>query len=684
MTVLRRCLQMLGLPTLAAFGFAAALPALANDVPTDSPVAEALRKAEAAVAAIVSVPAADRTFDNTVGAIDDLLVRLRLETEFTQFMAYVSTDAAERERGRLAEEHVQNWLITLSKRVDLYEAVKAYAATEPQLAGEQARLLQHTLRDYRRAGMELPAEQRARLQELELEENRLVLEFQKNLRDDETRLPFTGDELRGVPEAVLTRLPRSGDLFLVGLDSPTYMAVQTFGEVENTRQKLYVSYKRLGGKRNVDLLERILKLRAQQAQLLGYPNIAAYVTEVRMAKSPETVLKFYEELRPVIRRKATADFAEFTAAKREHTGNPEAQVQAWDQFFYENWLKRTRYAVDGEKVQEYFPMDRVVQAVFDITQELFGLEYRDVTSTAAAGGRPIWHPDVKLYEVWDRAKQELLGEFYFDPYPRDNKYGHFAQFGLFPRKVWADGSVQRPLVALVCNFPPPSQERPALMTHSDVETYFHEFGHALHSLLTAVEYGSFSGTATALDFVELPSQMLENWVWDGDVLRTFAHHYKTGDPLPDDVLAAMLAARNVGSGITAERQVLYGLTDLRYHLSADGAVDSTALGLATWAETELFPPVPETYFQAGFGHLMHYHAGYYGYLWSKVYAQDMFAYFQEHGLLNPDAGQFYRQHVLSRGGAQDEMEMLKAFLGREPRLEPFLEHLGMDAVSSTQ
>ena len=661
---------------LAAVALATVATA-AYEIPADSPVADALRRADAAVATIVAVPDAQRTFDNTVGAVDDLYAHLQLDTQMTVFMAYVSTVAAERERGQLAEQHVQDFGVELGKREDLYKAVKAYAATNPKLEGEQARLLKHTLRDYRRAGMELPADKRDELKKLELEENKLALEFEKNIRDDATKVPLTADELKGVPDNVLGRLKRSGDIYLVGLDSPTYTAVQTFCENETTREKMYVLYKRLGGKKNVDLLERMLVLRAQEAQLLGYPTVADFATEIRMAKNAATVSKFYDDLRPIVRKKALVEFDEFKAAKREQTANPKAEVRAWDQFFFENWLRKNKYAVDSEKVQEYFPMQRVVDGLFNVAQTLYGIELRDVTAQAAAKGRTPWHADVKLYEVWDKSRNEMLGELFIDPYPRDNKYNHFASFGLFPRKVWADGNVQKPVVSLVCNFPPPTADKPSLMTHEDVETFFHEFGHALHNLLTETHYASFSGTATALDFVELPSQMFENWAWDPAVLKTFAKHYKTDAPLPDDLLAALIKARNMDSGIKAERQMFYGVVDLRYHMVPDGKVDTTKVGAETMAECELFPPAPETFFQAGFGHMTGYHAGYYGYIWSLVYAQDVFTKFKEAGPLNPQVGQLYREKILGRGGSVEEMDMLKDFLGREPRMEPFLEHLGL-------
>lgn len=662
----------------AAWACAVALPCAgwSMEIPENSPVAEALRKAEAAIQKIVSLSDGQRNFDNTVGAIDDMIVTLRLDTEFTQFMAQVSTDAREREAGQLAEEHVRNFYTELNHREDLYKAVKAYAATKPKLEGEQKRLLEFVLRDFRRAGMDLSPEQRERLKQIELEQNKLEIEFDRNIRDDETRVPLIVDELKGVPEDVIAKQPRAGDVILWGMEYPSYMPLMTYCENEATRSKVYVAYKRRAG-RNIDVLDKLLKLRAEEAGLLGFASPAAFVTEVLMTKNPETVAKFYSELRPLVRRKALQDLEEVRAAKREHTGKPDAVVYAWDEFFYENYLQRTRYAVDSEKVKEYFPLDRVLDGMFRITSTLFGIEYKDVTDQAASRGRPLWHPDVRLFEVWDKRKNEMLGEVYLDLFPRENKYNHFAQFGLFPKKVWSDGRVQKPVVALVCNFSPPGADKPSLMPHDEVETFFHEFGHCLHSILADTKYGWFSGTAVTRDFVEAPSQMLENWVWNADVLKTFARHYRTGEPLPDELLKAMVAAKNLMSGMKTERQIFYGLVDQRYHSVPDGAVDTTRVGLETMGECELYPPIQNTHFQAAFGHLTGYQASYYGYLWSKVFAQDMFTRFREKGIMSSDAGLYYREKIIGRGGSMDEMEMLKDYLGREPKMDAFVEDLGL-------
>ncbi len=644
----------------------------------NSPVAEALTKADAAIAKIVAVEDDKRTFDNTIGAIDDMIVHLRLDTEVMQFMAYVSPDADQRAKGQQAEEDVRNYLIGLTKREDLYKAVKSYADTKPKLAGEQKKLLDETIRDYKREGMHLDKEKRDELKSLQMELNKLGIEFEKNIREDETRVPLTRAELAGMPEDWIATQPETHGVLLVGMDYPSFLPLMDYGENEATRKKVWIAYKRRGGQKNVDVIEKIIKLRAQITKILGYKHTADYETEVRMAKSADTVLDFYKKVRPLLREKAKLDFAEFTEAKRQHLGQTDAKLYPWDQSFYEKRLMKEKYAVDSEKVREYFPLDRVTDGLFSITQSLYGLKYEDVTSEAKKRGRPIWHPDVKLFEVTDAESGEVLGEFFLDLHPRPNKYGHAAQWGLFPRKVWSDGSVQKPLVALVCNFTKPTADKPSLLSHDEVETYFHEFGHCLHSILTEACYGQFSGTAVSRDFVEAPSQMFENWVWDSKVLKSFARHYKTGEAFPDELLAGMVKARNLGSGMKWEHQIYYGMVDLTYHLDPEGAVDTTKVGLDLFGEIELYEPVPHTHFQAAFGHLTGYQAGYYGYMWSLVYAQDMFQRFKELGMLNPEAGMYYRKKILSRGGTVEDMEMVVDYLGREPRMEPFLRHLGLD------
>lgn len=668
-------LSTLALALFCLFGTIAPQRSFAQEPPAT--VAVALKKAETAIAQIVKTPKAQRSFANTVGAVDDLLTRLDNDTSLTIFMQYVHPDAKIREGSRAAEEAVTNWTIDLSKREDLYRVIKAYADGKPVLSGERKRLLEFTLRDYRRAGMMLPKEKRSKLAELQKKISKLGIQFEQNIAEDESRVGLTKDELRGVPEAVMSRLAKTGDICVMTLDTPTYGAVMDHCEVATTRQKAWMAHKRRAGMKNVRVLEEMLGLRAQAAKLLGFKSVTDYEIETRMAKDARTVANFYEDLRPVIRKKAQKDWDEYVAFKRKKTGDQSATLYPWDYAFLSNLLMKEKYAVDSEKVAEYFPMERVVEGLFTITERLYGIEYREVTSQAKSLGLPVWHADVKLYEVFDKASKKLLGRLYTDLFPRDNKYTHAACWGLQSRKLWPGGKLQVPLTALVCNFTKPTSDKPSLLPHDEVETFFHEFGHGLHNLLTNTTYGRFSGAAVARDFVEAPSQMMENWVWNPEVLKLFAKHYRTGDVLPQATLDGMQAARTLGSGLASENQFFLGLMDQAYHTAPDGKVDTTKLYLDTYGKAMLYQPVPNTLLQASFGHLNGYQGAYYGYMWSLVYAQDMFQRFEELGVLSPETGMYYRTKVLGRGGSMDEMEMLRDYLGREPKMDAFLKHLGL-------
>jgi thimet oligopeptidase len=648
---------------------------------SEKTVPDAIARAETAIQRIVEVPAEERTFANTLGAVDDMVARLDLDTNLFTFMAYVSPDARLREIAEAGEERLREWYIDLSRREDLYEAVKEYADTDPALEGERARLLEETMRDYRRAGMELTKEKRDALAGIEKEISRLGIEFDRNIREWEQHVPLTEEELAGTSADYRAALTKSGDLYLVGLSYPEFQPIDDFCENETTRRKVWIAFKRRGGKKNVDVLEQLMAKRAQAASLIGYASPAEYEVEIRMAKKPSHVTEFYDKLRPLVRRKAEMDWAQFVAAKRAHTGDPDAQLYPWDFSFYKNRLLETEYQVDAEKVQEYFPLERVTEGLFAITQELYGLQYREVTDRARGEGL-LWHEDAKMFEVRDEASGEIIGEFLVDMHPRPNKYGHAAHWGFAQHKVWMDGSWTKPRSALVCNFTKPTEEKPSLLTHEEVETYFHEFGHCLHNLLSSASMWSFSGTGVERDFVEAPSQMFENWVWDADVLGRFAAHYETGEKLPRELLDGMIAARNLGSGMAAERQFFYGIYDFTLHSDPEGDLDTTQLGHDLWGErgsgVELYAAVPETYFQASFGHLTGYQAGYYGYQWSLVYACDMFQRFKELGMLDAAAGAYYRDKILSKGGTLDGMDLVRGYLGREPDFGAYLKHLGVE------
>jgi thimet oligopeptidase len=461
----------------------------------------------------------------------------------------------------------------------------------------------------------------------------------------------------------------------VSLDYPEIMPFMDNADSEHWRRELFMKNQCKGGKDNVAVLEEAIKVRAEIATLLGYDSWASYVVEKRMSKTRQSVDEFLADLGRKLAPKFAADMQALSSAKQAHTGTRDVNI--WDWWYYTNRLHKTEYAVDDFEIANYFPLDACVEGLFLVTQELLGIRYEPAPQASR------WHDDVQAFDIFDArsgTKSALpFARFYMDLYPRPNKFGHAAAFTLRSGRTLPDGSYQQPISAIVANFTKPSDDAPSLLRHTEVVTFFHEFGHILHQTLTRAQYLEFSGSSTERDFVEAPSQMLEHWVWDGDVLSRFARHHESGDPLPPALLDAMVRAKNVSSGIAALRQLFFSRLDFAYH--SPGFDGDTTKTLA-----ELYPvcgfPYPEgTYFQGGWGHLFGYDAGYYGYLWSRVFGDDMFTRFERAGVFDRATGLEYREKILERGGSVDGDVLVRDFLGREPNSDAFLRELGLDVGS---
>ena len=640
----------------------------------------AMAEANQSIEAIVAIPENQRTYENTVLAIDDMHARLDAGIGMPLFMAYVHTDSTMRDVSRAAYQDYSDWLVELGKREDLYEAVRYVADSDPNLEGEHARFLKFTLRDYRRAGMDLTPEQRAELTTVEKKINELSIEFDRNITADETVVLVEADELKDMPQDWLDSRTTIDGLYVLGMDYPTIIPILDHCPNAETRQKIWLARKRRA-KRNIEILENLLALRAKQASMLGYAHASDFENEIRMSGSAQAVSDFYATLQPLLRQKAEQDYVLVQEAKRSDTGDAEAIIKPWDFGYYMERIRERDYEVDSNVVREYFPFEKVRDGLFEITQNLYGIDYVPMQAPADA---PLWHEDVEFFKVIDRHTGDTLGEFYMDMYPRDNKYGHAAQWGLVPRKAWTENAVQMPVAALVCNFPKPTSDRPSLLTHDQAETFFHEFGHCLHTILTESETARFAGTGVERDFVEAPSQMFEAWVWSPETLPMLSGHYETGKPLPPELLERMIAAKSLCSGMMDETQVFYGMTDQVFHTDPEGDLDTTQVGKDLYGQCTMLEGVDGTWFQASFGHLTGYQGGYYGYLWSKVFAKDMEQRFEELGMLDPEAGAYYRKNVLGRGGTVDASEMLQDYLGREPRMDAYIRSIGMEPTSEIQ
>jgi Zn-dependent oligopeptidase len=618
------------------------------------------------------------TFQNTIIALDDLGSQLGAADNRLSLIKETSTDAALREAATDAIKTLEEWMVGLDYREDVYQTLKAYAATNPQLKGEDAKLFTETMRDYRRAGLELPKAQRDEVEQLRKKLSGLSTDFESNITKAQKPMKFTKAELEGVPEDFLGQIKTGEDEYTAMANITWhYITILDNAKREETRKQFLIAQSNLAREENIPLLEKILGLRDDIAHKLGYKTYADYVTEVKMVKTAQTAIDFEEKLKTGLQPKFDREQEEFRQLKIKETGDTNATINVWDWRYFANQLKKEKYNVDAEQLRVYFPYQHVLDGMFAIYQRIFGLKFERLDAPYK------WIGDLQLYAVSDAKTGEPLGLFYLDMFPREGKYHHFAQFGIIEGKLLPDGKYQRPVCALICNFPSPTKDHPSLMSHDDVETIFHEFGHAMHTILTRAKYSRFSGTSVPRDFVEAPSQMLENWVWDKKVLDSFAADYR--DPskkIPADVLAKLKEARLAIEGTRYRRQLSFGLMDLALHTQIHDTNASETLPLSNKELSEVFLPVaPDTAFIAYFGHIIGYGAGYYGYAWADAIAADMATVFEKapDGYFDTQAGMRLRKEVYEVGDSRDVNISIEKFLGRERSLQPFLKKIGIGA-----
>lgn len=634
----------------------------------------AMERCDAAIADIVTGGEGERNFANTMYALETALSHVEEASGAYAFMSYVSSNDEIRTTAREWDQKLDQYMVGVSFREDLYAAIKAYAETgdAKALTGERARLLERWLRDYRRNGFDLPAEKRARVQELFRKLVELGNTFRSAIDDWEDGIEVDRDGLAGLPDSYINSLKtveaEGQTRYRVSLDYPEMYPFMGSAQREDLRRDLFVKDQCKGGEENIARLEEAIRVRTEIAETLGYDSWAAYVTETRMAKSRETVASFLSDLGERLQAKAKADMDSLATAKKQETGKHEIQI--WDWRYYDNQQLKA-LAVDDFEVAKYFPLDACLEGLFRVMQALLGVRFQEVKDA------PVWHPDVRAFDIYEAAGgSEPFARFYMDLHPRPNTYGHAAAFTIRRGRRLEGGSYQRPISAIVANFTKPTADTPSLLRHQEVVVLFHEFGHIMHQCLTRAECLKFSGTATERDFVEAPSQMLEHWVWDVDILQSFSRHYETGEPLPEETIRAMVGAKTLNSGVFYLRQLFFAALDLTYHSPGfDGDTTATTKALH---EITGFPYIEGTHFQSGFGHLFGYDAGYYGYLWSHVFGDDMFTRFEAAGLMNETIGSEYRSRILEPGGSVDGDEMVRNFLGREPNNAAFLRGIGLD------
>ena len=655
---------------------------------------------EARFAKLVAIPDAQRTFATSFEGIEDIGVEFSETYARLSFMKDIHPEAAVRDASAACEEKLGKYAVLLASRKDLYLAMKGYldnagkkemardpggvGAEPPLWDPEQKRLVEITMRDFKRNGLELPDAQREELIKVRQRITELQTQFQKALGEDKTQIVVTREELEGMPdEWIDERLetkPAKGakvvrkktDKVVVTTKYPDYYPVMENAKRESTRKKLEVAFmNRGGGTKNIALLNEAIELRAKAAKILGYETHLDYITEDRMAKDGKTVTAFLERMKAGLRPGLEADAAKMAALKAADTKKKDAKIESHDWRYYMNQIKKRDYAVDDEATRQYFPSDKVTAGLFEVYERLFGLQIEETKGE-------VWAEGVKLYEVRDSDTSRLVARFYIDYYPREGKYGHAAQFTLTPGHAVTEG-YKTPMACLVLNFEKPKDGLNGVANWSidEVDTFFHEFGHVMHESLTTARYASQAGTSTARDFVEAPSQMLEHWVYSPEVLAMLSRDPK--DPskgMPADLAQKIVAARKYNAGVHYSRQLFLGSFDAKIHTTKK--VDADVAAKELWTAIMGFPEDPGSHFAGTFGHMMGgYDGGYYGYLWSEVYAADMFTRFQKEGVLNPKTGREYRDIILAKGRTVEPMDLLRQFLGREPSEEAFLKLIGI-------
>ncbi len=625
--------------------------------------------AEAEVAAALG---GERTYTGTLDPLEGVARTLTEAYSQGAFMARVHPDPEVRDAATRADERISKWMADLVFREDLYRAVEEFSETDEgsALQGERLRLLDHLLRDFRRAGHELAADQRNELQRLKQRLVELEVAFQRNVDEYRDHLELTREELDGLPDDYVEKLPegQTEGTYRVSLDYPEYFPFMRQARRRDLRRRLeFKMWTSVPANR--PLLEEAVQIRHRMAGLFGLESWADYALDVKMAKEPSAVEQFYDELVPGLEKLSAPERAAMAEMLAED--HPGAELRTWDVFYYDNERRKREFGIDPSEIARYFPLQGVIDGMFSITGDVFGLDYRLVDDAKA------WHPDVQLYEVIDRDSGEAIAHFYADWFPREGKYTHMAVWRLIAGHSPSDGTRVKPVAALIANFTKPGGDQPALLRHDEVETLFHEFGHILHNCLSTTELIRFSGAETEWDFVEAPSQIMQHWCWQADVLALFARDYETGEPIPAEIVEQLVAARNLNEATFTLRQVFLGRLDMGMH-GTEMPIDLEELYRREYDVTGL-PVHEDTFPAASFGHLMGgYDAGYYGYLWSKVYGDDMFSVFEAEGTTNPAVGRRYREQILAPGGSSNAAELLRNFLGREPSNEAFLRYLGLE------
>ncbi|MBW8756238.1 MAG: Zn-dependent oligopeptidase [Burkholderiales bacterium] len=606
-----------------------------------------------------------RTFRTVVEPLENTVSDLSDNLGAQVLLFNVAPDKAVRDASERCNTAVTGYLAELFARPDLYQALAAAARSHTARGPAQRKLTEIHLLAAKRAGAGLPADQRERFVAIARQIADLENAFMSNLSNANTTITITKEQADGLKPDLAGRLKTNADgRLVVPVNESSFTQFLANATSADARKAFYMAYYTRGGEKNVELLQKAIALRDEAAKLLGYPNWAAYTLADRMAGTPERVENFLASQSAALLPLAREQRAKLAELKG-------APLDEWDRPFYSDIARKKQFNLDPEAVRQYFPAQHTIDAVLDFYSHMLGLTF------TKSADLPTWHPEVVGYKVTDTATGADRGVFYLDLYPRDGKYGHFANFGPTSRRVMPDGTARPAVNTIIGNWPAPAPGKPSLLSHQDVLVFFHEFGHNVAALCADTPYETLNN-GYRQDFVEAPSQMLENFTWNPAILRKITSDAVTGEPMPDAMIASLNAGRHFNQAWThLGTNVFYALVDQRYHSSAP-PVDTTAVWAATRARYTADPFVAGTLPQAGFTHLMGgYEGTYYGYAWAKVYAMDLFTAFQKDGLQNPAVGLRYRRDILAPARLQEPDVLVKKFLGRPMSPEAFYADLGI-------
>jgi peptidyl-dipeptidase Dcp len=646
-------------------------------------IQEAIQIAKKEISQIKEEPLPD--FENTIVALERSGQKLNtISAIFFNINSAETNDriqALAREISPLLTAHSNDILLdeALFQRIQqVYEQREALTLTE-----EMKTLLDKTYKAFVRNGARLNPEQKGRLRQIDQELSQLGLKFGENVLAETNRYELVLEkeaDLAGLPQAIIEAAAQAAEekgekgKWVFTLAFPSYIPFMTYAENRSHRKELFVAYNTKCCKGdaldNQQHIKNMLSLKHERAQLLGYKNYAEFVLEERMAKSPKQVKQFLLDLLAKAKPKAELEVDELAQYAKKSDGLE--KLEKWDFAFYSEKLKKERYAIDDELLRPYFKLENVIEGVFQTAHKLFNISFEENTSI------PKYHPEVTAYEVKDRDGKHLA-VFYADFFPRPGKRNGAWMTSYRGQKI-LNGTNQRPHVSIVCNFTKPTKTKPSLLTFNEVKTLFHEFGHALHGMLANGTYESLSGTSVYWDFVELPSQIFENWCYEKECLDLFAKHFETGETIPENLIEKIKQAANFQQGYQTVRQISFGLLDMAYHGTSPGEIgDIAAFEAESMRQTQLLPEVTGTLMSTSFSHIFQggYAAGYYSYKWAEVLDADAFALFVEKGVFNSEVADSFQRNILAAGGSEHPSILYRRFRGRDPKPEALLKRAGL-------